>query len=101
MLREWMSFAPREINWAGWVGDQAATFEGIRAALVNMYHSSRLGYVAFGSDIGGYGSDDDAPYNLKRTKVLFIRWAQLGALCPVMENGGNGEHRPWILMRIL
>jgi len=96
MLREWMSFAPREINWAGWVGDQDATFEGIRAALVNMYHSSRLGYVAFGSDIGGYDNDDNAPFGLKRTKELLLRWVQLGAVCPVMENGGNGEHRPWI-----
>jgi len=96
MIRKLVSFAPREINWAGWVGDQDATFEGMRKALVNLYHSSRLGYIAFGSDIGGYRENDDAPFGLKRTKELFIRWAQLGAMCPVMENGGGGEHRPWI-----
>lgn len=26
---------------------------------------------------------------------MFIRWAQVGAFSPLMENGGNGEHRPW------
>jgi len=27
---------------------------------------------------------------------LFIRWAQLGAFSPIMENGGGGAHRPWL-----
>jgi alpha-D-xyloside xylohydrolase len=90
---ELVSFAPRDINWAGWVGDQDADFGGLRAALNNMYHSSLLGYVAFGSDIGGYREDDAYPQG--RGREIFIRWAQLGALCPVMENGGGGDHRPW------
>lgn len=50
------------------------------------------GYANFGSDIGGYRSGDG---ELGRTKELFIRWAQLGAFSPLMENGGNDEHRPW------
>lgn len=91
---ETVSFAPRDINWAGWVGDQDPSFDGLRAALNNMYHSSGLGYVGFGSDIGGYREDGSIPGG--RTKELFIRWAELGALCPVMENGGGGEHRPWM-----
>jgi len=33
---------------------------------------------------------------LGRTKQLLIRWAQLGAFSPLMENGGNQEHRPWM-----
>ena len=48
-----------------------------------------------GSDIGGYRSSSDYG-TLGRTKELFIRWAQLGAFSPLMENGGNGEHRPWM-----
>jgi len=91
---EMFSFAPREINWAGWVGDQDATFAGLKAALNNMLYSSKLGYIAFGSDIGGYREESDIPEG--RTKELFIRWAQQGAFSPVMENGGGGEHRPWI-----
>ena len=51
-----------------------------------------IGYVNFGSDIGGYRSDSTG---LGRTKELLIRWAQLGAFSPLMENGGNKEHRPW------
>ena len=87
------AFAPREINWAGWGGDQDATFDGLRKALLNMYFSAQLGYVAFGSDIGGYREDDTYPNG--RSKEVFIRGAQLGAFNPVMENGGGGEHRPW------
>ena len=87
-----VAFAPREINWAGWVGDQDPDFSGLRAALDNYYYSADYGYVAFGSDIGGYRSDDSA---LGRDRESFLRWAQLGALSPVMENGGSGEHRPW------
>jgi len=94
LLESLLSYAPRDINWAGWVGDQEGTFEGMKKALENMLGSSRLNYIAFGSDIGGYNVVP-APGNLGREKELFIRWAQLGALCPVMENGGGGTHEPW------
>jgi alpha-glucosidase (family GH31 glycosyl hydrolase) len=43
-----------------------------------------------GSDIGGYRPGE-------RFDKLFVRWTQLGALSPLMENGGRGEHRPWKL----
>jgi len=46
-----------------------------------------------GSRTGGYRSSN---VPLGRTKQLFIRWAQMGAFVPLMENGGNGEHRPWM-----
>lgn len=91
---DFVEFAPRDINFAGWVGDQDATFEGLRNALNNMYHSARAGHLAFGSDIGGYREEDAFPGG--RSKELFIRWAQLGAFSPIMENGGGGEHRPWM-----
>jgi alpha-glucosidase (family GH31 glycosyl hydrolase) len=89
-------YAPTDINWAGWVGDQDGTFEGIRAALSNMYWSSERGYVAHGSDIGGFRTDRQSYPERGRPKDAFIRWAQLGAFSPIMENGGGGEHRPWM-----
>eukprot|EP01100_Stratorugosa_tubuloviscum_P007366 TRINITY_DN3076_c0_g1_i1.p1 TRINITY_DN3076_c0_g1~~TRINITY_DN3076_c0_g1_i1.p1 ORF type:complete len:621 (-),score=259.19 TRINITY_DN3076_c0_g1_i1:60-1853(-) len=82
-------FSPRDVVFSGWVGDQDPTFSGMRDALRNMFHSAWRNYTGFGSDIAGYRSGDT------RTKELFIRWAQLGAFSALMENGGNGEHRPW------
>lgn len=87
-------FAPRDINWAAWVGDQDGTFGGMADALDNMYWSQQRGHVAFGSDIGGFRTEDTEPNG--RSKEVFVRWAQLGAFNPIMENGGGGEHRPWL-----
>jgi hypothetical protein len=83
-------FAPPDVNFAGWVGDQDGDFGGLEAALANMLASSQLGYVNFGSDIGGFRGSG------LRDREVFVRWAQLGALSGVMENGGGGEHRPWM-----
>ena len=85
----YLDFSPHFVMLSGWVGDQDPTFSGLKDALGNMFHSAWRNYTNFGSDIGGYRSGD-------RTKELFLRWAQLGAFCPLMENGGNGEHRPWM-----
>jgi len=87
------AFGPVDITWAGWVGDQDGTFGGLVAAMDNMYWSADYGYVAFGSDIGGYRSNGEGPQG--RSKEVFLRWAQQGAFVPVMENGGGGSHEPW------
>ncbi len=92
---EQVSFSPVPTGFAAWVGDQDATFEGMVWALNNMYHSYEMGYLSFGSDIGGYRENDLFPIN-NRSKELFIRWAQLGTFSGLMENGGGGEHRPWM-----
>jgi alpha-glucosidase (family GH31 glycosyl hydrolase) len=83
-------YAPLEANPAGWVGDQFPDWgsKGIEEALDNILASAQLGYAVVGSDIGGYRPGE-------RDEELFIRWTQLGALSPLMENGGRGEHRPW------
>jgi alpha-glucosidase (family GH31 glycosyl hydrolase) len=88
------SFAPRDVVFSGWVGDQDPTFAGLRSAMHNMLRSAWRSYVGFGSDTGGYRGGGPAPYG--RTPELFIRWAQLSALCPLFENGGDNEHRPWM-----
>ena len=83
-------YAPRDVVLAGWVGDQEPTYDGLRIALRLLFRSADAGYAQFGSDVGGYFGDGP------RDRELFVRWAQLGALSPIMENGGQGEHRPWM-----
>lgn len=90
-----VAFAPKDISYACWVGDQDSDFNGLKAALNNMYESYLYGYYSFGSDIGGYRTDEFYP-QWGRSKTLFIRWAQVGAFSGLMENGGGGEHRPWM-----
>jgi alpha-D-xyloside xylohydrolase len=57
-------------------------------------YSAWDGYANFAFDIGGY-REQSPPPAFEAAKELFIRWAQLGALLPLMENGGGGEHKPW------
>jgi alpha-glucosidase (family GH31 glycosyl hydrolase) len=90
------SFSPRYAVFSGWVGDQKGTFDGMKVALGNMFESARKKYVNFGSDTGGYLTDPTADKAFGRTKELFLRWTQLSAFCPLFENGGGGEHRPWM-----
>jgi len=84
------NFSPRDVVLSGWVGDQDDTFDGLKNALDNMFESAYQNYVNYGSDIGGYRT----PQN-PRQPNLFLRWAQMGAFVPLMENGGGGNHLPW------
>ena len=72
------------------MGDDDATFNGLRGCLRKVIYSSWAGFANFGCDIGGYRGSDST-----KDRRLFLRWAQLGAFLPLMENGGAGEHRPW------
>jgi alpha-glucosidase (family GH31 glycosyl hydrolase) len=85
-------YAPIDALPAGWVGDQEPNWgdRGLEEALENILVSAESGYAVVGSDIGAYSDGE-------RDEDLFIRWSQLGALSPLMENGGVGEHRPWAL----
>ncbi|CAF0923562.1 unnamed protein product [Adineta steineri] len=89
-----LDYSPKDIVFMGWVGDEDATYDGLKTALRYMLESGRRGYVGFGSDIGGYRTDSKSG-PLGRTKELFLRWTAVGALSSFMENGGNGEHLPW------
>jgi alpha-glucosidase (family GH31 glycosyl hydrolase) len=89
----YIDFSPKRVMLSGWVGDEDPTFKGLQNCLNRYLQSAWAGYANFGSDIGGYRTGDGT---LGRTKELFIRWAQLGAFSPLMENGGNKEHRPWM-----
>jgi alpha-glucosidase (family GH31 glycosyl hydrolase) len=83
-------FSPRDVMVSGWVGDDDASFRGMEGCLRKVIYSAWMGYGGMGCDIGGYRGSDP------KDRQLFIRWAQLGAFMPLMENGGGGEHRPWM-----
>ena len=55
-----------------------------------MIYSAWMGYGNYGCDVGGYRNDNTA------YSTYFLRSAQLNAFLPLMENGGGGEHRPWM-----
>ena len=87
-------YAPVSVNTAGWVGDQINSWNGLQNALNNIFISASMGYAAIGSDIGGYYTEDIPVQD----KTIFLRWAQLGSLVPIMENGGTIDncHKPWL-----
>ncbi|MEI6579066.1 MAG: TIM-barrel domain-containing protein, partial [Eubacteriales bacterium] len=84
-----ITFATRDNNFAGWVGDEDSDWGGMRSALNDMMTSARYNYVSYGSDIYGFRGGD------VKNKELYIRWTQLGALSALMENGNVGGNRPW------
>ena len=127
-ISAFLEYSPKNVMFSGWVGDQDPTFDGLRAALINIFESAWQGYLNFGSDTGGCAfqrrararappqnslQPSRAPPNSRpplkrarnprhhadrtgaRTREVFVRWAQLNALLPLFENGGNGDHTPW------
>ncbi len=73
-------------------GDFSGNWTGLKHQINNTYKTARLGYGAPGFEIGGFMDE-------RSTKNEFIRYAQFGSFCPIMENGGsNGaftNHLPW------
>lgn len=82
--------SPYDVMYSGWMGDDDHSFNGLTGCARKVIYSAWDNYTNFGCDIGGYRDvgDDD--------RSVFIRWAQFGAFLPFMENGGGGEHRPWM-----
>jgi alpha-D-xyloside xylohydrolase len=74
-----------------WAGDQEGTWAGLEQAIRSGATAAMSGFPTWGSDIGGYHSQSLA-------EDVFARWAQLGAISPVMEVGGQGANAtPWTL----
>jgi alpha-glucosidase (family GH31 glycosyl hydrolase) len=84
-------FSPKDVMASGWVGDDDATMVGMTGCLRKVIYSAWSGYGSMGCDIGGYRGGWDT-----KDRETFLRWAQLGSFLPLMENGGGGEHRPWM-----
>jgi alpha-D-xyloside xylohydrolase len=74
-----------------WAGDQEGTWAGLAQAIRSGETAAMSGFPTWGSDIGGYHSQSLTP-------DVFARWAQLGAISPVMEVGGQGANAtPWTM----
>ncbi len=74
-----------------WGGDEPGEFVGLQRAIVLGQTAAMSGFPTWGSDVGGYSSAD-------LTAEVFARWAQLGAVSPIMEVGGAGPNAtPWVL----
>jgi alpha-glucosidase (family GH31 glycosyl hydrolase) len=82
----------------GWVGDNRRDWIGIEDALDHMFRSADAGYVAIGSDIGGYLDKDDEDLlgdPIPFDTLVFARWTALGALTPFMQLHGRANITPW------
>lgn len=91
-----------------WVGDTPSTWDGQVAALRGCLSLSLSGFSVVGSDIGGFwtresvaatteafASGDGSHFKADVEPELFARWAQWGALSPVMRFHGTGRREPW------
>jgi alpha-glucosidase (family GH31 glycosyl hydrolase) len=75
-----------------WGGDQASDFWSLRALLTSLLTAAASGFSNLSHDVGGYLgrrlTDRCEP-------ELLIRWAQLGALTPLMQAHGRFEQEAW------
>ena len=66
-------------------GRPARDLTGLRTAIRMAQTAGVSGFPIWGSDIGGYHSE-----NL--TREVFVRWAQFAAVTPIFEVGGIGQN---------
>ncbi len=86
---------------AVWNGDPEATFDptqGLPASLFAGVNISMSGIAYWGSDISGFKCYTDDP----RDKEMYLRWAQLGAVSPIMQSQSAcanvaGRRQKWTL----
>jgi alpha-D-xyloside xylohydrolase len=91
-----------------WVGDTPSTWSGLASALRAQLSLSLSGFGLVASDIGGFYTPDAFVHTAEAFEAmdpdsyvadvepeLFTRWAQLGALSPVMRFHGTGRREPW------
>jgi len=92
------NYSPKFAMTSGWVGDDESDWNGFRGCARKIIYSAWQGYANMGCDIGGYLQSDEYinSYTDLQKVQIFLRWAQFGAFLPLMENGGGGEHRPWM-----
>jgi alpha-glucosidase len=73
-----------------WTGDNVATWEHLKIAIIQCQRLSISGISFCGSDIGGFSGQPDGE--------LFTRWIQMGVFSPFMRAHSAGdtiEREPW------
>ncbi|WP_395627254.1 TIM-barrel domain-containing protein [Daejeonella sp.] len=73
-----------------WTGDNVATWEHLKMAIIQCQRLSISGISFCGSDIGGFSGQPDGE--------LFTRWIQMGVFSPFMRAHSAGdtiEREPW------
>ena len=75
-----------------WGGDQASDFWSLRALLASLLTSAATGFSNLSHDVGGYLGRRLAE---RCGPELLVRWAQLGALSPLMQAHGRFQQEPW------
>lgn len=71
-----------------WLGDQLASWDehdGIKTAVTGLISSGISGFSLNHSDIGGYNNFGIGRLSYRRTKELFLRWAELSAFTPAFR----------------
>jgi alpha-glucosidase (family GH31 glycosyl hydrolase) len=75
-----------------WGGDQASDFWSLRALLASLLTAAASGFSNLSHDVGGYLGRRLAE---RCDPELLIRWAQLGALSPLMQAHGRFQQEAW------
>ena len=91
-------YAKKEHAPVAWMGDNRRDWIGLADALDHMFRSAQAGYVALGSDLGGYLDRDDLDLlgpQIPFDSLNFARWTAVSALTPLMQLHGRGNLAPW------
>ena len=75
-----------------WGGDQASDFWSLRVLLTSLLTSAASGFSNLSHDVGGYLG---RRLSERCEPELLVRWAQLGALTPLMQAHGRHVQEPW------
>ena len=75
-----------------WGGDQASDFWSLRALLTSLLTCAATGFSNLSHDVGGYLGRRLAE---RCEPELLLRWAQLGALTPLMQAHGRFQQEAW------
>jgi alpha-glucosidase (family GH31 glycosyl hydrolase) len=75
-----------------WGGDQASDFWSLRTLVASLLTAAASGFSNLSHDVGGYLGKR---LQERCQPELLVRWAQLGALSPLMQAHGRFQQEAW------